>query len=135
MCSVVKAESIYYFTGPGCPACHIFEKRILKDTEVNKLLLKFDAAFKVDTLLHQNITLYYGVKYLPYLIIVKREEHYTENNDGTIDRTSYVKKVGSWPIQDILLTDKQEFIKFLKNHLKNQEQNQKQNAADIIRKF
>ena len=143
MCSVATAESFYYFSGPNCAPCVTFYKTILLDKEVAGLIRKFDAALKIDTQTHPNIAKYYRVKSIPTIIIVRREEKYqiqdsiTGNVDAQagINRITTVRPIAIWPKIGTNLTNKQEFIKFLKDNLKTQEDGQTENTPNIIRKF
>jgi len=134
LCSMAQAESIYYFTGPNCAPCATFKKQVLADKEIQALMRKFDAAFMIDVSRHPNITKYYNIASMPTVIIVRREEKY-EQGIGKINRTSTVKTVSSWPLPGVNFTDKQAFIRLLKDNLKNQLKGQTQDDSNIIRKF
>ncbi len=135
MCLTTQAESIYLFTNPkNCPHCVELENKVLNNKEVQSLMRKFDAVFKINITRHRNITKYYNIKSIPTLLIVRREERYTEK-EGNILRNSTVKGVAVWPMPGTSLTNTNAFIRFLKINLEKQAKSQEQDDPDIIRKF
>lgn len=135
MCSVTQAESIYYFTDPPrCPPCREFADKVLSNKEVQGLMRKFDATFKIQTTRHPNITKFYKIQSIPTLLIVKRAETYADQG-GIIVRSSTVKGIAVWPQPGVSLTNRDAFINFLKIHLKGQEESQSEDTPDVIRKF